>query len=147
MRALVDIPANASISSTSADGSAIAFGNVLWTATRGVRTGTQVMADYGISMDGGISLVSPDGRHLAGTGSHNGLTVGWVAALPPGLACYANCDGSVTDPVLNVSDLTCFLQKFAAVDPYANCDNSTTPPVLNVADFTCFLQKFAAGCP
>jgi hypothetical protein len=30
---------------------------------------------------------------------------------------------------------------------YANCDGSTTAPVLNVADFTCFLQKYAAGCP
>jgi hypothetical protein len=61
--------------------------------------------------------------------------------------CYANCDGSTTAPVLNVVDFTCFLQKYAAVDPYANCDQSTTPPVLNVVDFTCFLQKFAAGCP
>jgi hypothetical protein len=29
---------------------------------------------------------------------------------------------------------------------YANCDGSTTEPILNVADFTCFLSKFAAGC-
>jgi hypothetical protein len=62
-------------------------------------------------------------------------------------ACYANCDGSTTQPILNVVDFTCFLQKFATNDPYANCDGSTTPPVLNVADFTCFLQKFALGCP
>jgi hypothetical protein len=62
-------------------------------------------------------------------------------------ACYANCDGSTTAPVLNVADFTCFLQKYAAADVYANCDQSTTPPVLNVADFTCFLQKYAAGCP
>jgi hypothetical protein len=65
----------------------------------------------------------------------------------PAPACYANCDGSTTPPVLNVGDFTCFLQKFAAGDPYANCDQSTTPPVLNVGDFTCFLQKYAAGCP
>jgi hypothetical protein len=64
-----------------------------------------------------------------------------------GPACYANCDGSTTAPVLNVGDFTCFLQKYAASDPYANCDGSTTPPVLNVGDFTCFLQKYAAGCP
>jgi hypothetical protein len=62
-------------------------------------------------------------------------------------ACYPNCDGSTTAPILNVADFTCFLQRFAAADPYANCDGSTTPPVLNVADFTCFLQKFASGCP
>jgi YVTN family beta-propeller protein len=63
------------------------------------------------------------------------------------LACYANCDGSHTPPILNVNDFACFLNKFAAGDPYANCDGSTTPPVLNVLDFSCFLNKFAAGCP
>jgi hypothetical protein len=62
-------------------------------------------------------------------------------------SCYANCDGSTAQPILNVADFTCFLTKFAALDPYANCDGSTTPPVHNVADFTCFLTKFAAGCP
>jgi hypothetical protein len=60
--------------------------------------------------------------------------------------CYANCDGSVTQPFLNVGDFTCFLQRFAAGDAYANCDGSTLPPVLNVGDFTCFLQRFASGC-
>jgi hypothetical protein len=60
--------------------------------------------------------------------------------------CYANCDGSTVEPILNVADFTCFLSKFAAGDPYANCDGSTTEPILNVADFTCFLTKFAAGC-
>jgi hypothetical protein len=76
--------------------------------------------------------------------SFNGIDVAGGLATP---ACYANCDGSTTPPVLNVADFTCFLSKFAAGDPYANCDGSTTPPVLNVADFTCFLSKFAAGCP
>ena len=63
------------------------------------------------------------------------------------VACYPNCDASLTPPVLNVADFTCFLQHFAGGDPYANCDASTAPPVLNVADFTCFLQRFAGGCP
>jgi hypothetical protein len=30
---------------------------------------------------------------------------------------------------------------------YANCDGSTTEPVLNVEDFICFINAFAAGCP
>jgi hypothetical protein len=30
---------------------------------------------------------------------------------------------------------------------YANCDGGTTPPILNVNDFVCFQQRFAAGCP
>jgi hypothetical protein len=61
-------------------------------------------------------------------------------------SCYANCDCSVTNPILNVADFTCFLQHFASADPYANCDQSTATPVLNVADFTCFLTQYAAGC-
>jgi hypothetical protein len=60
--------------------------------------------------------------------------------------CYANCDGSVTPPVLNIADFSCFLNSLAAGNPYANCDDSTTPPVLNIADFSCFLNRFAAGC-
>jgi hypothetical protein len=73
-----------------------------------------------------------------------GIAFAPVSSTPP--ACYANCDGSTTEPILNVADFTCFLSKFAAGDPYANCDGSTTEPILNVADFTCFLSKFAAGC-
>jgi hypothetical protein len=62
-------------------------------------------------------------------------------------ACYANCDNSTAQPVLNVQDFTCFLQRYAAGESYANCDESTAAPVLNVQDFTCFLQRYAAGCP
>ena len=61
--------------------------------------------------------------------------------------CYANCDNSTLNPILNVIDFTCFLNHFAAGNAYANCDNSTLNPVLNVIDFTCFLNKYAAGCP
>jgi hypothetical protein len=60
--------------------------------------------------------------------------------------CYANCDGSTQEPILNVQDFSCFLSRFAAADPYANCDGSTQEPILNVQDFSCFLSKFAAGC-
>jgi cytochrome c peroxidase len=60
---------------------------------------------------------------------------------------YANCDGSTSQPYLNVADFSCFLQRFAAGEAYANCDGSALPPVLNVQDFTCFLQRYAAGCP
>jgi hypothetical protein len=62
-------------------------------------------------------------------------------------ACYANCDGSTSSPVLTAADFTCFLTKFRASDSYANCDGSTSSPVLTAADFTCFLTKFRAGCP
>ncbi len=64
---------------------------------------------------------------------------------PP--ACYANCDGSTTTPVLTANDFTCFLTKFRAGDSGANCDGSTDTPSLTAADFACFLSAFRAGCP
>jgi hypothetical protein len=75
-------------------------------------------------------------------------------------ACYANCDGSIVAPILNVDDFTCFINQFAQAmsqlptlsQPlqwmqYANCDGSTTAPILNIDDFTCFINEFARGCP
>jgi hypothetical protein len=64
-----------------------------------------------------------------------------------GPACYANCDASTTQPILNVLDFICFQSQFAQATSYANCDNSTTPPILNVLDFICFQGRFAQGCP
>jgi DNA-binding beta-propeller fold protein YncE len=62
-------------------------------------------------------------------------------------ACYANCDISTVQPVLNANDFQCFLNAFATGSNYANCDASTVPPVLNANDFQCFLNAFATGCP
>jgi hypothetical protein len=67
--------------------------------------------------------------------------------MGPVAYCYANCDGSIFPPLLNVNDFACFMSRFAAGDSYANCDQSTSPPVLNVNDFACFTAHFAAGCP
>jgi hypothetical protein len=109
---------------------------------------------YWINIEGtgGWSISQASG----GSGSHVNFFVGLAMFLVgPGnpaftligpSACYANCDGSTTAPVLNVLDFSCFLNKFASGDTYANCDHSTTTPVLNVLDFACFLNKFAAGC-
>jgi hypothetical protein len=58
----------------------------------------------------------------------------------------ANCDQSTVEPVLNILDYVCFVNKFATGDPGANCDGSTSPPILNVADFLCFQTAFARGC-
>jgi hypothetical protein len=75
---------------------------------------------------------------------------------PASGGCYANCDSSTVEPVLNVDDFTCFINEFAQasslpheqqVAHYANCDDSTIAPVLNVDDFTCFINQFAQGCP
>jgi hypothetical protein len=70
--------------------------------------------------------------------------------------CYANCDASTVQPILNVDDFTCFINEYAAgqalppsqqVTSYANCDQSTIAPALNVDDFTCFINEYAVGCP
>jgi spore coat protein A, manganese oxidase len=60
--------------------------------------------------------------------------------------CYANCDSSTVEPVLNIDDFTCFVNQFALGNPYANCDGSTVEPILNVDDFMCFINQFALGC-
>lgn len=65
----------------------------------------------------------------------------------PGVACYANCDGSTNPPVLSVADFMCFEARFAAGDRYTNCDGSSLAPVLNVNDFICFQLRFVGGCP
>jgi hypothetical protein len=92
--------------------------------------------------NGAAVFMAGDFQRLAG-----GAAVSRVARLPLCSACYANCDASTAAPVLNVSDFSCFLQRFAAADPWANCDQSTATPALNIADFTCFLQRYAEGCP
>jgi len=60
--------------------------------------------------------------------------------------CYANCDGSTSNPVLTANDFQCFLNKYAAGDAYANCDGSPFTPTLTANDFQCFLNAFASGC-
>jgi endonuclease/exonuclease/phosphatase family metal-dependent hydrolase len=70
--------------------------------------------------------------------------------------CYANCDQSTAQPVLNIDDFTCFINAFALAQTlppalqatsYANCDQSTAQPVLNIEDFMCFVNAYALGCP
>jgi hypothetical protein len=77
-----------------------------------------------------------------------GVDAQYIAPLIEGAPpCYANCDGSTSQPILNVNDFICFQTKYAAADPAANCDGSTAEPTLNVNDFICFQSAYAAGCP
>jgi choice-of-anchor B domain-containing protein len=80
----------------------------------------------------------------------------FVLTAPVCAPCYANCDGSTAQPILNIDDFTCFINEFALagslpheaqISHYANCDGSVIEPVLNVDDFTCFINSFALGCP
>ena len=96
----------------------------------------------GMGLDG-RSLVIGGLIGAVGSGQPATGVARWVNCTP----CYPNCNGSTTQPFLNVNDFACFLNAFAAGLPYANCDASTVPPVLNVNDFFCFINQFAAGCP
>jgi hypothetical protein len=113
------------------------LGSGQWTLTEnGQLFGVVMLRDHPISGNDINTTVTPS----------FGTPQAFIRKILGGEPCYANCDGSTIEPILNVADFSCFLTKFAAGDPYANCDGSTIEPVLNVADFSCFLTKFAAGC-
>ncbi len=110
-----------------------------------------VMASGGVinsfTASGTLYLSATIGQNVCGPTSsttHAMQTGFWIGAAPA--ACYANCDGSTTAPILTANDFQCFLNAFAASQSYANCDASTTLPVLTANDFQCFLNSFAAGC-
>jgi probable HAF family extracellular repeat protein len=133
----------------------------IWTESAGMRflhdeliaLGTTGLENWTLRQ---ATTISPDGRFIAGRGVNpQGLVEGWVVDFESP-SCYANCDGSTAEPILNVEDFLCFIGEFAAalalppaqqVVHYANCDRSTAEPVLNVEDFTCFMAAFAQGCP
>jgi hypothetical protein len=99
---------------------------------------------------GQTNITSINGAALA-------MPVSYITFAPPGSGpCYANCDSSTVEPVLNVDDFTCFINEYASaqslpheqqVSHYSNCDGSTIAPALNVDDFTCFINRYAQGCP
>lgn len=95
-------------------------------------------------VDSGSAIPS---LYYSGPGLHTVNSVTSRGLARYSCACYANCDGSASTPILNVNDFICFLNRFNAQYPYANCDGSTTPPVLNVNDFVCYQTRFVAGCP
>ncbi len=123
----------------------------IWDPSHGLRDLKQVLTDAGLDLTRWTLTsargISADGITITGIGINpDGNGEGWVAHLPRETPCYANCDHSTTQPVLNIQDFICFLNKFAAGDLYANCAPDTSPPILNVLDFICFLNAFAAGC-
>jgi hypothetical protein len=125
-------------------------GEDVFTAT----VGSTQRGDAGVN-DGQNPLGSWLNTVTVGGGVYRIVLAGvcWLDPSPP---CYANCDGSTVEPILNVEDFTCFINEFAAglalppaqqTTHYANCDGSTTEPALNVEDFICFIDAFAQGCP
>jgi len=73
----------------------------------------------------GFQTSATDGTAVPGLNGNNNNTAGGplannsVCSIAAPVICYANCDNSTTAPVLNVSDFSCFLTKYAAGDTYA----------------------------
>jgi hypothetical protein len=110
------------------------------------RNGSLPAGTYYLAITGFPASLASSRWEVASTSTYGG-TIALTLATNVGGPCYANCDNSTTQPILNVLDFNCFLNRFSSGDTYANCDGSTVPPVLNVLDFNCFLNAFAAGCP
>jgi uncharacterized membrane protein len=92
-----------------------------------------------------VAAISADARTITGRGLHQGQVQGWVVQLGKPV-CYANCDGSTVEPILNVADFSCFLQRYAAGHVYGQCDGTLFGPITQ-PDFSCWLGYFAMGCP
>jgi hypothetical protein len=135
------------------------IGVYLISTTGGLRYTTGGATAPSTYADANLTLFSEHVRTLPWAGSINTPRVlsGAIHYLVAGgTSCYANCDGSTVEPVLNIDDFTCFINEYAnaqglpheqQVTAYANCDGSTTAPALNIEDFTCFINSYALGCP
>ena len=62
-----------------------------------------------------------------------------IGATP--MAFNVDCTG---EGALNIDDFICFQKAFAMGSASANCDGSVTAPVLNVLDFMCFVNTYNA---
>ena len=70
----------------------------------------------GTSSAGTLSLSMTIGQPDAGSMASGVFTLdgGFWTGAPGFAACYANCDGSTTPPILNANDFQCFLNAYAA---------------------------------
>jgi hypothetical protein len=66
-----------------------------------------------------------------------------TAELPGEDPCYADCDSSTGDRVLDLFDFLCFQNIFISQKPYADC---TGDGAFDLFDFLCFTNSFNAGC-
>ena len=98
-----------------------------------------VLSSLDVPVTSGLTyLIRVAGKSANEKGSF-GLHVGFT----PSASCYANCDGSLSNPLLTANDFQCFLDKFASGNSYANCDGAGG---LTANDFQCFLDRYAGGC-
>ena len=83
--------------------------------------------------------------YLLGVGGSGTSSYSVVAKVVP--QCWADCDQTSGQMVLDIFDFLCFGNFFAAGDPYAcDCDTTTGPGVCDIFDFLCFGNAFGLGC-
>ena len=107
------------------------------------------LSDYllsqGLSTDGWafqyISDITPDGRHLVGSGVYDGQLSAFIIDLSPATSCDADMNG---DGNLDFFDISTFLSAFVANDPAADF---TDDGLFSLLDISAFLIAFNAGCP
>lgn len=83
--------------------------------------------------------ISTDGRMIAGYGTHNGRTEGWVAMLPGACVADFNHSGDV-----GLQDILDFLSAYFDAALTADINGSGAVSVQDVFDF---LAAYFAGCP
>lgn len=91
-----------------------------------------------------VSWVSPD-LHRPTSISPDGFLGAWTTrGIKRVIVEARGLSGPTTSNLAYEIDHLRFTPVIAC---YANCDGSTTSPVLNVNDFICFVNTFVVGCP
>jgi len=108
----------------------------------GVRYGTG-----DVPLSAAVADFDGDGRLDIVTANNSGHNVTLLRNLGCP-TCYADCDKSSGNGVLDLFDFLCFQGSFVSGEPYAcDCDTTTGPLVCDLFDFLCFQGAFVGGCP
>lgn len=130
------------------DGNGPAKGStVYWNPLDGARPFQEALEeDFGFETEWTIKALqtcSDNGRYFAGVGLNpEGELEGYLIEIPP--FCYADCDRSTGNRVLDIHDYICFMNHYNQQTVYSNCNNDAN---LDIFDIICFSNHFAAGCP
>ncbi|MFG0286236.1 MAG: hypothetical protein ACF8R7_17620, partial [Phycisphaerales bacterium JB039] len=129
-------------------GSAIIETAVIWDRIRGMRGLKAVLEDdFGLDLTDWLLHraidITADGRFIVGQAMNPaGVREAYIVQIPA--FCYADCDDSTGQRVLDINDFLEFQRRFALQDLYSDCDQNGAHDLF---DFLCFQNAFAAGCP
>lgn len=121
---------------------------LMWIKARGTRDLSAILARHGVGLPAGVQLrsalrISADGSMVTGfaTGPNNQLFL-YHATIPEVELFYANCDGSLDQPVLTLQDFSCFINRLTIGAYSADC---TRDGEWDAMDMVCFLNRYQAG--